>query len=159
MAAGPETQPDRYRRNVGLMLIAPDRRIFVGQRANQPNAWQMPQGGVDDGETPVEAACRELWEEVGTTRALLLRESAGWFTYDVPEALRPTHWKGRWHGQAQKWFALAFTGADSDIDIAAHDQEFDAWQWMGTAEMLGHIAPFKRAVYEAVFAEFKDLVK
>jgi len=159
MAAGPETQPDRYRRNVGLMLIAPDRRIFVGQRANQPNAWQMPQGGVDDGETPVEAACRELWEEVGTTRALLLRESAGWFTYDVPEALRPTHWKGRWHGQAQKWFALAFTGADSDIDIAAHDREFDAWQWMGTAEMLGHIAPFKRAVYEAVFAEFKDLVK
>jgi len=159
MAAGPETQPDRYRRNVGLMLIAPDRRIFVGQRANQPNAWQMPQGGVDDGETPVEAACRELWEEVGTTRALLLRESAGWFTYDVPEALRPTHWKGRWHGQAQKWFALAFTGADSDIDITAHDKEFDAWQWMGTAEMLGHIAPFKRAVYEAVFAEFKDLVK
>jgi len=159
MAAGPETQPDRYRRNVGLMLIAPDRRIFVGQRANQPNAWQMPQGGVDDGETPVEAACRELWEEVGTTRALLLRESAGWFTYDVPEALRPTHWKGRWHGQAQKWFALAFTGADSDIDIAAHDQEFDAWQWMGAGEMLERIVPFKRSTYVAVVEEFRDLVK
>ena len=151
--------PKRYRPNVGLMLIAPDRRIFVGQRANQPNAWQMPQGGVDDGETPVEAACRELWEEVGTTKALLLRESATWVAYDVPEDRRPARWKGRWHGQAQKWFALAFIGGDSDIDIAAHDQEFDAWQWMTAAELLGRIAPFKRTVYEAVFEEFKDLVK
>ena len=95
-----------YRRNVGLMLIAPDRRIFVGRRAQQPNgqpdAWQMPQGGVDDGETPVEAACRELWEEVGTSQALLLRESAKWLTYDVPEKARPAHWKGRWVGQAQR---------------------------------------------------------
>jgi len=112
-------RPEFYRRNVGLMLIAADRRIFVGRRAKQPDAWQMPQGGIDEGETAVEAACRELWEEVGTTKALLLRESAKWITYDVPEALRPAHWKGRWHGQAQKWFALAFTGRDADIDIAA----------------------------------------
>jgi putative (di)nucleoside polyphosphate hydrolase len=156
-------RPERYRRNVGLMLIAPDRRIFVGRRAQQPNgqpdAWQMPQGGVDDDETPVEAACRELWEEVGTAKALLLRESARWLTYDVPEKLRPVHWKGRWHGQAQRWFALAFTGADSDIDIAAHDQEFDAWQWMTAAEMLDRIVPFKRPTYDAVVEEFRDLVK
>jgi putative (di)nucleoside polyphosphate hydrolase len=152
-----------YRRNVGLMLIAPDRRIFVGRRAQkpggQPDAWQMPQGGVDDDETPVEAACRELWEEVGTTKALLLRESAKWLVYDVPEPVRPHHWKGRWHGQAQRWFALAFTGHDSDIDIAAHDQEFDAWQWMTAAEMLDSIVPFKRATYDAVVEEFRDLVK
>ena len=102
-----------YRRNVGLMLIAPDRRIFVGRRAHQPDAWQMPQGGVDDGETAIEAACRELWEEVGTTKSLLLRESAKWLTYDVPEKARPAHWKGRWVGQAQRWFALAFTGRDA----------------------------------------------
>jgi putative (di)nucleoside polyphosphate hydrolase len=156
--------PDRYRRNVGLMLIASDRRIFVGRRARKPGgqaeeAWQMPQGGVDDDETPVEAACRELWEEVGTTKALLLRESAKWLVYDVPEKLRPAHWKGRWHGQAQRWFALAFTGADSDIDIAAHDQEFDAWQWMTAAEMLDSIVPFKRPTYDAVVEEFRDLVK
>ena len=154
---------NRYRRNVGLMLIAPDRRIFVGRRARkpggQPDAWQMPQGGVDDDETPVEAACRELWEEVGTTKALLLRESAKWLVYDVPEKLRPVHWKGRWQGQAQRWFALAFTGADSDIDIAAHDQEFDAWQWMTAAEMLDSIVPFKRPTYDAVVEEFRDLVK
>jgi len=145
------------------MLIAPDRRIFVGRRARQPggqpDAWQMPQGGVDDDEVPVEAACRELWEEVGTTKALLLRESARWLVYDVPEKLRPAHWKGRWHGQAQRWFALAFTGHDSDIDIAAHDQEFDAWQWMTVATMLDSIVPFKRATYDAVVEEFRDLVK
>ena len=155
--------PKLYRRNVGLMLIAPDRRIFVGRRARQadgqPDAWQMPQGGVDDDETPVEAACRELWEEVGTTKALLLRESAKWLVYDVPAKLRPAHWKGRWHGQAQRWFVLAFTGHDSDIDIAAHDQEFDAWQWMTAAEMLDSIVPFKRATYDAVVEEFRDLVK
>ena len=148
-----------YRRNVGLMLIGPDRRIFVGQRAGQPHAWQMPQGGIDARESAVEAACRELWEEVGTAKALLLRESAQWLTYDVPEPPRPLHWKGRWHGQAQKWFALGFTGRDSDIDIASHDREFDAWQWMGPAEMLDRIVPFKRPVYEAVLKEFADLVK
>src|SRR4030095_1831780 len=98
------------------MLIAPDRRIFVGRRAKQPDAWQMPQGGVDDGETPVEAACRELWEQAGTSQALLLRESAKALTYGVPEKARPPHWKGRWVGQAQRWFALAFTGRDADID-------------------------------------------
>ena len=151
-------RPDSYRRNVGLMLIAPDRRLFVGRRARQPDAWQMPQGGLDKGETPVEAACRELWEEVGTTHALLLRESAKWLTYDVPEDQRPAHWKGRWRGQAQKWFALAFVGHDSDIDIAAHDQEFDAWQWLGAADMLERIVAFKRPVYEAVLEEFRDLV-
>ena len=152
-------QPEFYRRNVGLMLIAPDRRIFVGRRIKQPDAWQMPQGGIDDGESPVEAACRELWEEVGTTRALLLRESAKWLTYDVPETLRPAHWKGRWHGQAQRWFALAFTGRDADVDIAAHDHEFDAWQWLAAADLLDHIVPFKRPVYQAVLKEFGDLVK
>ena len=141
------------------MLIAPDRRIFVGRRAKQPDAWQMPQGGVDDDETPLEAACRELWEEVGTSQALLLRESAKWLTYDVPEKARPAYWKGRWVGQAQRWFALAFTGRDADIDIAAHDQEFDAWQWMTAAEMLGRIVPFKRPTYDAVVEEFRDLVK
>ena len=140
------------------MLIAPDRRVFVGCRANQPDAWQMPQGGVDKGETPVEAACRELHEEVGTTRALLLRESAAWISYEVPEERRPAYWKGRWRGQAQKWFALSFTGTDADIDIAAHDQEFVAWRWIAPGELSTLIVPFKRAVYDAVFAEFADLI-
>jgi putative (di)nucleoside polyphosphate hydrolase len=150
--------PDFYRPNVGLMLIGPGRRIFVGRRLNQPDAWQMPQGGVDKGETPVEAACRELREEVGTTEALLLRETRDWIAYDVPAAMHPPHWKGRWRGQAQKWFALAFTGRDSDIDLAAHDQEFDAWRWVPASELVGGIVPWKRPVYQAVVKEFSDLL-
>ena len=150
--------PEFYRPNVGLMLIGPGRRIFVGRRLNQPDAWQMPQGGVDKGETPLEAACRELGEEVGTTKALLLRQSRDWVTYDVPEAMHPPHWKGRWRGQAQKWFALGFTGSDADIDLAAHDQEFDAWRWAPASELPALIVPWKRPVYEAVLKEFADLV-
>jgi putative (di)nucleoside polyphosphate hydrolase len=150
--------PRFYRPNVGLMLIAADGRVFVGRRLNQPDAWQMPQGGVDKGETPVEAACRELAEEIGTSRALLLRESKGWITYDVPQSLRPAHWKGKWRGQAQKWFALAFTGRDADIDLAAHDREFDAWQWVPAHELSDLAVAWKRPVYEAVVKEFADLL-
>ncbi len=150
--------PEFYRPNVGLMLIAPDRRVFVGERAGMPGAWQMPQGGVDSGETPLEAAHRELAEEVGTTRALLLRESRDWLTYDFPADLKLKRWQGRWRGQAQKWFAFAFTGSDSDIDIHAHDHEFDAWKWVRAGELLDLIVPFKRPVYEAVLKEFADLV-
>ena len=150
--------PEFYRPNVGLMLIGPGRRIFVGRRLYQPDSWQMPQGGVDKGETPVEAACRELGEEVGTTKALLLRETRAWIAYDVPVELHPPHWKGRWRGQAQKWFALAFTGQDSDIDLAAHEQEFDAWRWMPADELLASIVAWKRPVYEIVVSEFYDLI-
>ena len=146
------------------MLISADRRIFVGRRARMAEgmAWQMPQGGVDKGETPLEAACRELGEEVGTSRALYLRETRDWITYDVPDDLRPKHWQGRWHGQAQKWFALAFTGTDRDIDLDAHGDphgpEFVEWQWMTAAEMMKRIVAFKRPVYDAVLEEFGDLV-
>ena len=150
--------PEFYRPNVGLMLIGPGRRIFIGRRLNQPDAWQMPQGGIDKGESPVEAACRELGEEVGTSKALLLRETRGWISYDVPDALQPRHWKGRWRGQTQKWFALGFTGRDADIDLAAHDQEFDAWRWAPGSELLDAIVPWKRPVYETVLKEFADLV-
>lgn len=144
--------------------MAPDRRIFVGRRAKMAAgvAWQMPQGGIDKGEAPIEAACRELEEEVGTTKALLLRESRDWITYDVPTEVAPVHWKGRWRGQTQKWFALAFTGRDADIDLTAHDDaygpEFDAWKWVTAGELLALIVPFKRAAYEAVLGEFADLL-
>jgi len=150
--------PEFYRPNVGLMLIGPGRQVLVGRRLNQPDSWQMPQGGVDKGETPVEAAARELGEEIGTTRALLLRESRDWVTYDVPTTMQPAHWKGRWRGQAQKWFALGFTGQDSDIDLARHHQEFDAWRWAPARALPELIVPWKRPVYEAVLKEFADLV-
>jgi len=157
MTAG---RTDFYRPNVGLMLIGPDRRVFVGHRPGMPRnmAWQMPQGGIDDGETPIEAACRELAEEVGTTKALLLRQSRDWLHYDVPSGAAPAYWKGRWRGQRQKWFALAFTGRDDDVDIAAHGDEFDAWKWVPAPDLAGLIVDFKRPVYEAVVREFADLL-
>lgn len=150
--------PPSYRPNVGLMLIGPDRRLFVGERMGLPGAWQMPQGGVDTGDTPIEAACRELAEEVGTTKALLLRETRRWHTYDFPPQADLGRWQGRWRGQAQKWFALAFTGRDADIHIHAHDHEFDAWKWAKPADLLDWIVPFKRPVYDAVLKEFADLI-
>lgn len=159
-AASPVTTaaPADYRPNVGLMLIGPQRRIFIGRRLNQVDAWQMPQGGVDDGETPIEAACRELLEEVGTAKSLLLRATRDWVTYDVPPELHPPHWKHRWRGQAQLWFALAFTGQDSDIDLTAHEQEFDAWRWAAPDELLATVVSWKRPVYETVLNEFSDLL-
>jgi putative (di)nucleoside polyphosphate hydrolase len=149
-----------YRPNVGLMLIGPQRRVFVGHRPRMPDgmAWQMPQGGIDKGERPIEAACRELGEEVGTTKALFLRESRDWFTYDVPSAVAPAYWKGKWRGQRQKWFALAFTGKDDDVDITVHGDEFDAWKWVPARELVELIVDFKRPVYEAVVKEFADLL-
>lgn len=129
---------------------------------SEGTGWQMPQGGIDRGESPIEAACRELGEEVGTSKALLLRETSGWITYEVPPDQQPVHWKGRWRGQAQKWFALAFTGRDGDVDLAAaddpHGPEFDSWKWTSARELLDEIVPFKRAVYEKVVAEFRDLI-
>jgi len=153
-------RPGLYRPNVGLMLIGPERRVFVGHRPRMPDdlAWQMPQGGIDKGETPIEAACRELGEEVGTTKALLLRESREWWSYDVPSAVAPVYWKGKWRGQRQKWFALAFTGKDDDIDITAHGDEFDDWKWAPAGELVELIVAFKRPVYEAIVKEFADLL-
>ena len=153
-----DSAPKGYRPNVGLMLIGPGRRVFVGKRFDSDEAWQMPQGGIDRGETPVEAACRELREEVGSSNALLLRESAGWFSYDVPVEIAQRLWNSRWRGQAQKWFALAFTGRDEEIDLEAHEAEFDEWKWVPAGELPGLIVPFKRKVYEAVIKEFADLV-
>ena len=159
MTGRPSSRPrPGYRPCVGVMLLDGKGRVFVGERIGTPGAWQMPQGGIDKGETPVEAACRELKEEVGTTNALILRETKGWITYDVPTEITQRLWGGRWRGQAQKWFALAFTGSDAEFDIATHEPEFDEWKWVKGSELTSLIVPFKRAVYETVVKEFSDLI-
>jgi putative (di)nucleoside polyphosphate hydrolase len=148
-----------YRDGVGIMLINSQRKVFAARRIDTlAEAWQMPQGGIDAGETPREAALRELAEETGTDKAQVLRESAQWHHYDLPEALVPQIWGGRYRGQRQKWFAMAFTGADHDINIATEHPEFSQWQWVPANTLPDLIVPFKRVLYQSLVEEFKDLL-
>lgn len=146
-----------YRPCVGVMLVNERGRVFVGQRLDRDvDAWQMPQGGVDKGETPRDAALRELWEETGVPAGLVTveAETPGWLAYDLPHGIVPNIWKGRFRGQEQKWFLLRFRGQDADVNIATGHPEFSRWKWAEPAELLAGIVPFKREVYARVLAEF-----
>ncbi|MFN4089395.1 MAG: RNA pyrophosphohydrolase [Alphaproteobacteria bacterium] len=149
-----------YRPCVGLLLVNVHGEVFVGRRVDTAGAWQMPQGGIDPEEEPKVAALRELREEIGTAHAEFLAESAVWRHYDLPPALARKVWGGRYRGQAQKWFALRFTGLDADIDLTASPHiEFDAWQWVPLDRLVDLIVPFKRDVYAEVVAEFRPLLR
>jgi putative (di)nucleoside polyphosphate hydrolase len=147
-----------YRPCVGIMLFNNDGKVFVGKRIDQTvEGWQMPQGGIDKGETPRQAALRELLEEIGTDKAEIIGEMDDWVTYDLPPHLVGVAFRGKYKGQRQKWFALRFTGKDSDIDLTAHEPEFSSFQWVSLDALPGLIVPFKRATYNAVIAAFKNL--
>ena len=148
-----------YRPCVGIMLFNQDGEVFVGKRIDQTvEGWQMPQGGIDKGETPVEAALRELQEEVGTDKAVIIGEMEDWVTYDLPPHLVGVAFHGKYRGQRQKWFALRFTGNDADIDLTAHEPEFSAFQWVSLEALPSLIVPFKRETYKAVIAAFRNFV-
>lgn len=148
-----------YRPCVGIFLFNRKGLVFVGERDDMPGAWQMPQGGIDEGETPAMAAMRELGEEVGTDRAEIVGETKDWLSYDLPPALQGRVWGGRYRGQRQKWFALRFLGQDRDITLdATGHPEFVAWQWVALADLPAKTLAFKRAVYLQVIEEFRDLV-
>lgn len=153
-------QDDRpYRPCVGLMVINDSGQVFVGNRIDTPgDHWQMPQGGIDEDETPSDAALRELKEEIGTDNAVILGESESWYAYDLPRELSRKIWKGRYRGQTQKWFLLLFRGEDRDIDLQAHHPEFSEWQWVSLERLSDLIVPFKRDTYERVVTEFRPLV-
>ena len=150
-----------YRPCVGVVLIDARGLVFAGQRIDSPPgaapAWQMPQGGIDEGEKPREAAYRELWEETGVTRDKVefVGKTHGWVTYDLPPELLGRVWGGKYRGQKQKWFLFRFTGQDSDIRIATEHPEFSTWRWITADEMVDSIVPFKRAVYDEVVRSFR----
>jgi putative (di)nucleoside polyphosphate hydrolase len=148
-----------YRPAVGIMLLNPQSHVFVGQRLDSTlEAWQMPQGGIDPGETPEQAAWRELGEEVGTNAAQIIAVGKTKLDYDLPADLQGKLWGGRYRGQRQTWFAMRFTGTDADIDIATTEPEFRAWMWVEPARLPDLIVPFKRPLYEAVLNEFAGLL-
>jgi putative (di)nucleoside polyphosphate hydrolase len=148
-----------YRPNVGIMLLNAQGQVFVGRRHDTPDAWQMPQGGIDEGETPAEAVLRELREEVGTTKAEIIFAIDGWIAYDLPPEIAAKSWGGRWKGQAQQWFVLRFTGEDTDIDIDTEHPEFSAWRWVERHELPQLIIGFKRPVYEALLIEVEPKLR
>lgn len=152
-----------YRPCVGVMVINRAGRVFIGKRRDGPehvdatHAWQMPQGGVDKGEDAYKAALRELREETGIRSVEKLAEIPEWLSYDIPREIVGQAWKGKYRGQTQKWFALRFTGDDSEIDLkpaAGHEPEFTEWRWERMGNLPALIIPFKRPVYERVVQEF-----
>lgn len=147
----------QYRPCVGIVLFNDDGLVWIGNRLGFEGAWQLPQGGIDDGETPVEAAFRELKEEIGTDKAEIIDETPDWLTYDLPDHLIGKAFNGKYRGQKQKWFAMRFTGMDENIRIDVPHPEFDDWRWTDLATLPDLIVPFKRPVYLQLAATFCDV--
>jgi putative (di)nucleoside polyphosphate hydrolase len=148
-----------YRRGVGIVLINDRGRVFVAQRIDTKEpAWQMPQGGIDAGETPRQAAMRELHEEIGTDKARIVGVTKTWLRYDLPPDLQAKVWGGKFRGQEQKWFLMRFTGDDSDINIATKHPEFSAWKWLPFMQLPRAIVGFKRDIYKQVVETFTQSV-
>ncbi len=145
-----------YRPCVGVTLFNADAHVFVGQRIDSTTeAWQMPQGGMDPGETPLDTALRELEEEIGTAKGRIIGEINEWLSYDLPAELIGRVWKGRYRGQRQRWFAMAFDGTDADINLDTKHPEFNAWQWVELEALPDLIVPFKRDLYAKIVDEFR----
>ena len=154
-----------YRPCAGMMVLNRAGLVFIGRRSSGPehidatHVWQMPQGGIDRGEDPYNGALRELYEETNISSVEKLGEIAEWLVYDLPREIVRQAWKGKFRGQKQKWYALRFTGPESEINIAnpagGHKPEFIDWRWVAMSKLPELVVPFKRQTYERVVAEFR----
>jgi putative (di)nucleoside polyphosphate hydrolase len=154
-----EADAAHYRKCAGVVLVNDAGMIWVGERNDAAGAWQMPQGGIDPGEDPQQAALRELEEETGTSNVEFLAAAPHWVKYDLPDDLMRRSWKGRWRGQMQMWFVYRFCGEDSEIDVlGVAKPEFDRWRWVQPQSVPGLIVAFKRPVYEAVIEMFEPVL-
>lgn len=139
-----------YRRGVGMLIINHEKKIFIGQRFDKDeSAWQMPQGGIDNNETPEETCIRELAEETGiVSNYKILDKTKNWYSYDLPNNLQKKLWRGKYKGQVQQWFILNFFGDDAEINIKTKHPEFKNWKWAYKEELMKLIVPFKKELYE-----------
>ena len=147
-----------YRNGVGIMIFNDQKKIFVGKRIDNQEAWQMPQGGVDKDEKYETAAKRELFEETGIQSVRIVQSSKQEFTYDLPNHLLGKIWKGKYKGQKQKWFLMKFLGPDSEININQKYPEFNEWKWVDLDELPRLIVPFKKKLYESIIKEFRTFI-
>ena len=149
-----------YRRGVGMVIINHERKIFIGQRFDKDkSAWQMPQGGIDNNETPEETCIRELAEETGiVSNYKILDKTKNWYSYDLPNNLQKKLWRGKYKGQVQQWFILNFFGDDAEINIKTKHPEFKNWKWAYKEELMKLIVPFKKELYEKTFIEFASFL-
>ena len=151
-----------YRMGVGIMLINAENKVFVGRRADSPrssNAWQMPQGGIDEGEDVIQAALRELEEEVGTSDIAIIAQLEDWISYDLPPEWIPTLWNGKYRGQKQMWFLARLNGGDDLINIDTAHPEFIAWRWEEIDNLADQIVDFKKDMYKELVSYFKQFLK
>ena len=149
-----------YRPCAGIMLLNNKGKVFVARRIDtDTEAWQMPQGGIENGEDPKVAAIRELEEETGITQADIIAEYQDWLTYDLPDKLYGKVWKGRYGGQTMKWYVMRFHGEDSDINIKTRHPEFSSWRWVDMNDLQEIIVPFKRDIYKALSEKFYYLTE
>lgn len=149
-----------FRPGVGMMIINSKSQVFMGKRVDSKiHGWQMPQGGIDAGETPSAAALREMEEEIGTANGKIIAESRNWYSYRVPKTLIPRLWDGKYCGQRQKWFLIDYLGEDTDININTSHPEFEEWKWIDFDELIGDVIPFKVKLYRQIIAEFETVIR
>lgn len=147
-----------YRPCVGIALFNHENKVFVGERIDTPGAWQMPQGGVDPGETPQQTALRELAEEVGTNNVEIIETAKQTICYDLPEPTRSRLWNGKYRGQEQTWVAARYKGKDHEINLNAFDPpEFTNWQWIELERTIDLIVPFKKELYNKIIELFSHI--